>query len=51
MNLKLYPLDRQICSLRMASCKYYLYVSIHFNVDKLSYLSEAETDRWLTHDD
>lgn len=21
MNLKLYPLDRQICSLRMASCK------------------------------
>lgn len=23
MNLKLYPLDRQICSLRMASCKYY----------------------------
>lgn len=22
MNLKLYPLDRQICSLRMASCKY-----------------------------
>lgn len=23
MNLKLYPLDRQICSLRMASCKYF----------------------------
>lgn len=22
MNLKLYPLDRQVCSLRMASCKY-----------------------------
>jgi glutamate receptor, anionic len=22
MNLKLYPLDRQICSLRMASCEY-----------------------------
>lgn len=21
MNLKLYPLDRQVCSLRMASCK------------------------------
>lgn len=25
MNLKLYPLDRQICSLRMASCKYLFY--------------------------
>lgn len=24
MNLKLYPLDRQVCSLRMASCKYYI---------------------------
>lgn len=23
MNLKLYPLDRQVCSLRMASCKSY----------------------------
>lgn len=22
MNLKLYPLDKQTCSLRMASCKY-----------------------------
>lgn len=22
MNLKLYPLDRQVCSLRMASCKF-----------------------------
>lgn len=27
MNLKLYPLDRQICSLRMASCKYFLLIS------------------------
>lgn len=25
MNLKLYPLDRQVCSLRMASCKYIRY--------------------------
>lgn len=25
MNLKLYPLDRQVCSLRMASCKYIYY--------------------------
>ena len=23
MNLKLYPMDRQTCSIRMASCKYY----------------------------
>lgn len=28
MNLKLYPLDRQICSLRMASCKYKLLKSL-----------------------
>lgn len=34
MNLKLYPLDRQICSLRMASCKYELlkFLSILFSV-------------------
>lgn len=28
MNLKLYPLDRQVCSLRMASCKFIIYSNI-----------------------
>ena len=28
MNLKLYPMDRQTCSIRMASCKYYDWCSI-----------------------
>lgn len=29
MNLKLYPLDRQVCSLRMASCKYHIHRIAH----------------------
>lgn len=30
MNLKLYPLDRQICSLRMASCKYIYWLEFQY---------------------
>lgn len=36
MNLKLYPLDRQVCSLRMASCKYKEFLFI-FCVFEMSY--------------
>lgn len=49
MNLKLYPLDRQICSLRMASCEYRLRIKLKF-MWKLIKLFFSRLDGWTTAD-
>lgn len=50
MNLKLYPLDRQVCSLRMASCKYSSELKVWFfsGTALSSHLQFA--DGWTTAD-
>ena len=51
MNLKLYPLDRQMCSLLMISCKYYMlnkitcFLSCTFNA-----FPTISLDGWTTED-
>lgn len=41
MNLKLYPLDRQVCSLRMASCKYSSELSVVIICRQCNFVSFA----------
>lgn len=45
MDLKYYPLDRQTCSIKMASCKYY---KMHYN--KFRIIFNAKTDAYSTED-
>ncbi|ALC46945.1 GluClalpha [Drosophila busckii] len=54
MNLKLYPLDRQICSLRMASCRQkflFLFSSLATTyINLFSCLLSRNLDGWTTND-
>lgn len=53
MNLKLYPLDRQICSLRMASCKWQLRSSSvleWISISNFSIFVIVIIDGWTTND-
>lgn len=53
MNLKLYPLDRQVCSLRMASCKQITFEFQFIGHEKLIkciYSFHHSSDGWTTAD-
>ena len=54
MNLKLYPLDRQKCSLRVASCKFCSNSKPFFTLTKrafsLLFFIKTTTDGWTTDD-
>lgn len=50
MNLKLYPLDRQVCSLRMASCKKIHVILIKIECIPFINVSFKIVDGWTTAD-
>lgn len=47
MNLKLYPLDRQVCSLRMASCKFNITIFVIIKFRNWIFSSFFLIDRWV----
>lgn len=53
MNLKLYPLDKQTCSLRMASCKFFdsiLSFVFAMTIEMMHYFFCSHSDGWTTAD-